>query len=189
MLRSLARWLTWAGLAALFGFAGWTWLSRETPRKAVCEFFDAVTAGDEERTLALMHPDQQRLYEQRRDRELADGQHPLPWAATPGLSFRVERIEDHGSRAEAQVVLFYQGLRARPKVHLQRDEYQHWRIATIENLDPRETFPGAQEEIVAEQEKRTKRANLELAKKLEDALDSVPGVVVHREESVGPTLR
>ena len=148
------------------------WTADPGPETIVAAFLEAVKAGNQEQSLALLAPRQQELA---RDLLRAESN---PWRPSPRLDYEIEKIEETGNRATAHVLLKESGVRATSDFELRRTPEGVWQIREIHS-QPVASFHVGQPALDLTP---AAAADAALERELREALLKAPGVIVHREQ-------
>lgn len=161
---------------ALIGVGIGRWWETLAPRQTAADFFEAVRAGDRDRAVSLLIPMQQRLAQHPKDADQLNA-----WQPSPKLACKIEQVCVKGARATVVVQMSDGDARVRPTLELARNRRGEWRIASIDGFETEPVWTRAERERREAERQQQADQNQQISHDLIEALDSVPGVAVHRD--------
>ena len=156
-------------LGVFFIFAGVRrWSADQAPKHVIAALAEAIRDGNPEAARQLLAP---RTAGSRRMLNVVD------WTPSPGLEYRIHKLEVFGDIARAELWLADVGYVIKPEITLEQLTDGDWKITDISKMevDPRWLEAERQQQAVADER---------LAQELNTALRERPGVIVERETDV-----
>jgi len=167
----------------LCGYGLYTCWKTPSPTETVTRFLEAVQAGDQAGAIACLSSTQRALAEKRMHPEGA------PWAPSPDLEYKIQKVEISGRRAAVHVILSEDGFKLRPVFDLLYSDEDGWKISEIRSLDVDPAWTRTMREQQEQEARRRAEQDARLAEELAKALEGVPGAMVKRADFYEPLRR
>ena len=149
-----------------------SWKTDQQVLKVVDTFCRALRVGDPDAAIELLAPE---LVEAAHESTSAN---ESVWRSSPQLTYQVQRLKVRGDEATADLWMYDGPQRIRPSLKLRRNGGGAWRIAKIDGLPKPDPEEARQATLQRERHERTER----LAMELEQAIGTLPGVLVDRPQ-------
>jgi hypothetical protein len=148
------------------------WLERREVEDVVEAFMRAMRTGNRDAAAALFDPESPQLKQA--------GDDETQWTPHPEFDYRIHKLERSGSTAQAEIWIEAGGYVVKPILELRLSETNSWRIMKVINPGADPVWVYDQDRKLLHEQAAQKKADLELAGQLKEALADLPGVEVER---------